>query len=222
MPKYVYLSFPLGLTDPRPPAIPAPELAPLYTIAKDGAGVHTLRVASHTGTHVDAPCHVIQGGVPITAFAPEELIFTRPVVVELRAGDDEVVQPELLQPHAPAFQHADLALLRFGYGAVRRTEGERFSQHCPGLGVAATRWLRQNCPELRALGMDVPSLACIAHLDQTMAAHNELLGGAGCRFLVIEDMNLDLDLDGLDEVRLCPWLVQGMDSSPCSIVGVYR
>jgi arylformamidase len=222
MPKYVYLSFPLSLTDPRPPAIPAPELAPLYTIAKDGAGVHTLKVASHTGTHVDAPCHVIEGGVPITAFAPEELIFTRPVVVELRAGDDEVVLPELFQPHAPALQHADLALLRFGYGAVRRTEPLRFSQHCPGLGVEAARWLRLNFPNLRALGMDVPSLACIAHLDQTMAAHNELLGGAGCRFLVIEDMDLNHDLNGLDEVRLCPWLVQGMDSSPCNIVGVYR
>ena len=220
MAAYVYLSHPLGLSDPRPPAIPAPELVPLYTIDKDGAGVHILRLASHTGTHVDAPCHVVAGGVPIGAFAPEELIFTRPVVIDVHAEDDEVVQPARLVPHEQALRQGDLVLLRFGRGVVRRADPERFSLHSPGLGVEAARWLRQACPGLRALGMDIPSLSCIAHLEQTMSAHNALLGGAGCRFLVIEDMNLDHDLTGLREVRVSPWLVTGMDSAPCSIVGV--
>ena len=57
----IYLSYPLDPADPRPPAIPAPELIPLYTIEKDGASVHTLKIASHTGTHVDTPAHVIAG-----------------------------------------------------------------------------------------------------------------------------------------------------------------
>lgn len=70
------------------------------------------------------------------------------------------------------------------------------------------------------MGMDVPSVACIAYLDETMACHNELLGGEGRRFLIIEDMKLDQDLAGQCEVRMSPWLVQGMDSGPCSIVGV--
>ncbi len=220
MAAYIYLSHPLGLTDPRPPAIPAPELAPLSTVAKDGASVHVLKVASHTGTHVDAPCHVVEDGLPIGAFAPEELIFTRPLVVDLRAEDDEVVQPAHLSPHERTLRQGDLVLLRFGYGRVRREDPQRFSRHSPGLGVEAARWLRQQCPGLRALGMDVPSLACIAHLEQTMSAHNELLAGAGRRFLVIEDMDLDRDLTGLREVRINPWLVTGMDSAPCSVVGV--
>ena len=53
-----------------------------------------------------------------------------------------------------------------------------------------------------------------------MSAHNELLGGPGRRFLIVEEMDLDHDLAGLAEVRLQPWLVAGMDSGPCSIVGV--
>jgi hypothetical protein len=68
--------------------------------------------------------------------------------------------------------------------------------------------------------MDVPSLSCIAHLQRPMAAHNVLFEGAGCRFLVIEDMNLDRDLAGLRELRLSPGLVQDMDSVPCRVVGV--
>ena len=84
MHRYVWLSYPLTLDGPRPPAIPAPELTDLYTVAKDGAGVQILRVANHTGTHVDSPCHVVDGAVRITDYSPEELIFTQPAVIDLR------------------------------------------------------------------------------------------------------------------------------------------
>jgi kynurenine formamidase len=220
MTTYIWMSFPLAVSDPRPPAIPAPELTTLYTIDKDGASVHVLKVASHTGTHVDAPGHVDPDGISIGAWAPSDLIFTRPVVVDLRAADDEVIEPGHLHPHERKLQEGDLALLRFGLGALRGTDPERFSRHSPGLGVAAARWLRRQCPQLRALGMDVPSLSCIAHLEETMAGHNELLGGVGRRFLVVEDMDLHNDLAGLREVRISPWRVEGMDSAPCSIVGI--
>jgi kynurenine formamidase len=220
MSRYVWLSFPLDVNGPRPPAIPAPELTPLYTVAADGASVQTLRVASHTGTHLDTPCHVVEGGVQIGEFAPEELIFGRPVVIDLCLGDAEVVRPEHLEPHLATLQKADFALFRFGYGAVRRADKARFSQRCPGFGLESAGWLRRECPELRAMGMDVPSLACIACLDETMKAHNILLEGEGRRFLVIEEMDLEKDLAGLREVRVSPWLVKDMDSGPCTVVGV--
>jgi arylformamidase len=220
MPRYVWLSYPLALDGPRPPAIPPPELTDLYTVAKDGAGVQILRVANHTGTHVDSPCHVVDGAVRITDFRPEEFVFTRPAMVDLRLADATAAMPSHLEPFVARLQNADLALFRFGYGAIRRSDPQRFSTQCPGFGVESARWLRQMCPGLRALGLDVPSVAVITCLQSTMPAHNELLAGAGRRFLIIEEMHLDQDLNKLIEVRVNPWLVQGMDSGPCSIVGV--
>jgi kynurenine formamidase len=220
MRRYAWLSYPLALNAPRPPAIPAPELTNLYTVARDGANVQILRVANHTGTHVDSPCHVVDGAICITDFRPEELIFTRPTVIDLRLPDATVVMPSHLEPFIGQLQQADLALFRFGYGEVRRTDPQRFSTRCPGFGVESACWLRQSCPKLRAMGLDVPSVAVIASLESTMLAHNELLAGGGRRFLIIEEMNLDRDLSRLVEVRVNPWLVQGMDSGPCSIVGV--
>ena len=220
IPRYAWLSFPLGIDDPRPPAIPAPQLTPLYTVERDGANVQTLQAASHTGTHLDAPRHVIPDGLCIWDFSPEELIFQSPRVVDLPLPDAAVVSPQHLASVVPALADADLALLRFGYGSVRREDPERFSTRCPGFGVEGARWLRERFPSLRALGMDVPSLSCIAFLDETMAAHHELLGGPGRRFLVLEDMDLEQDLTGLREVRVSPWRVRGMDSGPCTIVGV--
>lgn len=220
MAELIWLSYPLGLEDPRPPAIPAPKLTSLYTIAQDGASVQTLNIASHTGTHVDASLHVDEHGVAITDFAPDELVFTNPVVIDLRLEDAEVVLPAHLHPFKMSLHNAGIALFRFGVGSIRRDDPQRFSKKSPGFGMESASWLRDNYPNLKAVGMDVPSLACIDKLDETMAAHNELLYGDSNRFLVIEDMDLNKDLTGLREVRLNPWLVLGMDSAPCSVIGV--
>lgn len=220
MTRYLWLSYPLDLAGPRPPAIPPPELTDLYSIEQDGAKVQVLRVANHTGTHLDTPCHVISGGVPITDFAPEELIFRSPLVVDLQLDDAQIVQPSQLEPYATALSAADLALFRFGYGGVRRDDPARYSSRCPGFGVESAAWLRATAPGLRAMGMDVPSVATIAHLDDTMRCHNVLLEGSGRRFLILEEMKLDGDLSRLREVRVNPWLVVGMDSGPCSVIAV--
>ena len=208
------------MDDPRPPAIPAPTLEPFLTIEKDGANVQTLKLASHTGTHVDAPLHIVEGGISINEFVPEELIYTKPVVIDLRLTAAKIVMPKHLNPYANAISNADIALFRFGTGKIRRSDPKRFALKSPGLGVEAAKWLRESFPSLRAMGMDVPSLACIDSLDETMAAHNILLGGKGRRFLIIEDMNLEHNLPGLREVRINPWLVSGMDSGPCTVIGV--
>lgn len=218
--RLIWLSFPLDVRDPRPPAIPAPSLEPLYTIERDGANVQTLRLASHTGTHLDAPRHVIVDGLTVHDFSPEEFVFTHPVVVDLPMGETTIVGIGELKPVVGRLKGADLALFRLGYGRVRRENPERYADKCPGFGVEGARFLREECPSLRAIGMDVPSVACIAHLDQTMACHNELLGGENRRFLIIEDMNLEHDLSALLQVQISPWRVHGMDSGPCSVVGM--
>jgi arylformamidase len=218
--KSTWLSFPLDVNDPRPPAIPAPSLEPLYTIEKDGANVQTLRLASHTGTHLDAPRHVIADGLTVHDFSPEEFVFIHPVVIDLPMGETTVVAVDELKPLLRRLKDADLALFRFGYGSVRREHPERYVDRCPGFGVEGARFLREQCPLLRAMGMDVPSVACIAHLAQTMACHNELLDGKNRRFLIIEDMDLEQDLSGLRQVQISPWRVRGMDSGPCSAVGM--
>jgi kynurenine formamidase len=220
MSRVIWLSHRLDVNGPRPPAIPAPSLEPLYTIEKDQASVQILRVASHTGTHVDTPAHVIPDGLTLDDYSPEEFMFSRPAVVDLPLPPKAIVQAKDIDPLLNSARGADVLLVRFNYGAIREFDPDLFAADSPGFGVEACRLLRERCPELRCLGLDVQSLACIAHLDETMAAHNELLGGRGSKFLVIEDMDLRGDLDGLREVRVNPWLVHGMDSGPCSVVGI--
>jgi arylformamidase len=220
MAKYIWLSYPLDILGPRPPAIPEPKLKTLYTIDKDGASVQILEVASHTGTHVDAPQHVVKDSLSIHDFKPEELIFTSPVIIDLPLKDAEIVMEHHLKLFEAKIKNTDIVLFRFGYGAVRKSDPKRFSLKSPGFGVESAQYIRKTFPRLRAMGIDVPSLACINDLDNTMRSHNILLEGKGRRFLVIEEMMIPPDLQKLKEVRVNPWLVKGMDSAPCTVVGV--
>jgi kynurenine formamidase len=68
--------------------------------------------------------------------------------------------------------------------------------------------------------MDTISLACMQHLEEGLEAHRILLRGDGRRFLIIEDMNLDFDLSHLRRVFALPLFIEGVDSSPCTVMGV--
>ncbi len=189
------------------------------TLERDGARTYRVQFVNHSGTHADAPAHVVDAGRRIADFAPADFIYRHPAVVDLRATDEAVIGPDSLEPHVDAMRTADLVILRFGYGAVRRSDPQRYATRSPGLTVAGAAYLRATCPGMRALGMDVPSLACIAKLEETMAAHHELLGGRDRRFLVLEDMCLDAELHDLRAVLVAPWLIAGVDSAPCSVYG---
>lgn len=219
-PSYIFLSYPLSAAGPNPPAIPKPEFTPFMSLKKgEDANVTMIKLVSHVGTHVDAPCHVIPNGMTITDFKADEFIFTRPVLIDLPLKDKTLVMPEHLEPFVKIGQNADLLLFRFGYGAVRREQPSRYSGDCPGFGVESAEFLLKNFPNLRALGMDVPSLSCIAYLDKTMKAHNILLAGHGGRFLVIEDMNLDQDLSRFKTVIVAPLLIEKLDGGPATVFG---
>jgi kynurenine formamidase len=218
--QFIFLNYPLSPGDPNPPAIPPMELKPFMSLENgDDANVTSIKLVSHTGTHMDAPCHVIAGGITVTDFKADEFIFQRPLVFDLPLHDDELVMPEHLQPLVEIGKDADLILFRFGYGSVRKAEPNRYSAHCPGFGVESAEFLRDHFPHLRAIGMDVPSLSCICYLEKTMRAHNVLLAGNGGRFIVVEDMNLNQDLAGLSRVTLAPWMIKNLDGGPVTIIG---
>lgn len=218
--NYIFLGFPLKVDAPSPPAIPAIELNPFLTIEKDDANVTMMKLTSHTGTHLDTPAHVVQDGLRLTDFAPEDFIFNHPYVIDLPFEDTRIVQPEDIKPFVQDAKNADLLLFRFGYGPIRRSDPKRYSLKSPGFGVESAAYLRENFPAMRALGMDVPSLSCIEYLDKTFKAHHALLEGVDRKFLVIEDMNLEHDLNNLRTVVIGPLLVNQIDGCPCTIFGV--
>jgi arylformamidase len=215
---YKWLSYPLAMDAPRPPAIPAPQLSEYMSIEADGANVQMLQFYNHTGTHLDTAAHVLKDGISINAFGPEDLIYRRIAVIELSLPDDTVVTRAHLAGYEDSLKSCDACMIKFDTGKARAFEKERFSKHMPGLSHDAAQFILESAPGLRMVGTDSPSIACINSLQETMTVHNYFFEHApNEKFIIIEEMKLDTDLQKVKEIIVSPWLVEGMNSGPCVI-----
>lgn len=66
--RLVDLSHPITPEMPVWPGTPAPECLPVANIHEDGFAEQVIRFSSHTGTHLDAPSHMIEGGASLDRF----------------------------------------------------------------------------------------------------------------------------------------------------------
>ncbi|WP_087014517.1 cyclase family protein [Leucobacter sp. 7(1)] len=80
----VDLSMPLRSGMPVYPGDPEVSIAVALTVPEDGVAVTALSLGSHSGTHLDAPTHVIPGGRSLSEIPLEWLVG--PAVI-LRAPD---------------------------------------------------------------------------------------------------------------------------------------
>jgi arylformamidase len=221
MAKYFELSHRLNSRTPLPPGVPAYEFRHHSSMKRgDVSNLFVLHFSNHTGTHIDAPWHFVDSGIPISAFRLDEFVFERPAYIDIPLGDGILIEVGHLAPLADLISQCDLLLLRTGFSRVRKSDPQRYALQSPGVSTGAANFLAKTFPNLRALGLDTVSLACMQHLEDGLEAHRILLRGEGRRFLIIEDMNLDYELSRLERVIALPLLIEGIDSAPCTVLGV--
>ena len=56
------------------PGDPKPSIKKICTLEKEGFALSDLRLGSHSGTHVDAPSHVLDNGLPVDKLELEKLM----------------------------------------------------------------------------------------------------------------------------------------------------
>ncbi|WP_257570774.1 cyclase family protein [Streptomyces sp. NP160] len=100
--RVVDLTHPVTTGMPVFPGDPAVSLAPALDLAADGCAVTSLHLGSHSGTHVDAPSHVVPGGPTLDEL--DLALFTGPaLVVDARGhAPGAAVGWEPFAPHAGA------------------------------------------------------------------------------------------------------------------------
>jgi len=72
--KIIDLSVPLNEATPTYPGDPPTKLEPVASVKKDGYAFTYLSVNSHTGTHIDAPAHMLPNGATLDSYPIEQFI----------------------------------------------------------------------------------------------------------------------------------------------------
>ncbi|TFK28927.1 cyclase [Coprinopsis marcescibilis] len=68
------------------PGDPEFHLVPYATISKDGYSVHNITFGTHTGTHIDAPSHFVEGGKSIDKISLDDLLG-KACVIDFTRGE---------------------------------------------------------------------------------------------------------------------------------------
>jgi arylformamidase len=221
--RFVVLSHPLRGTAPVWPGNPpAADIELVDSIARgDVDNTTSLRLFSHSGTHVDSPWHFNQDGPAAWQMPIEAFVFEAPRLIDVPTGEDAFIERPALEMHAATVAEADLLMIRTGWSIHRTTDPVRYAQHGPLLHPAAARWLIDGHPVLRAIATDAISIGSPQFHDASVETHHVLTGVGrpdGRYVLIYEDVALSPAAAAAARVYAWPLFIEGADGSPCTVV----
>ncbi|HYY92206.1 MAG TPA: cyclase family protein [Candidatus Dormibacteraeota bacterium] len=195
------------------PGDPSPSFDAYATLAKDGVNLTRLVMGSHTGTHLDAPKHFIQGGIGIDEIPPNKLageayvadLSEKPIgsgitAEDLRRFQGHVRKDDFFAVFTGCSEH-------WGEDAIR--------QNYTYLTVEAAEYLVSK--RVRAVGIDFLSVEKFKAPDPV--AHKTLLASG---IFIIESLSLALrQFVGQRILMICmPIRLKHGDGAPSRVVAV--
>lgn len=162
------------------PGSDRPLFEDVASIAENGYAEKRLTLFSHHGTHIDAPCHILEGGKTLGDF-PVEKFIGRARVVDCRAK--KAIEKTFLQEAIKKPDTLDFIIFNCGWAPKWKTAAY-FSGY-PVLTADAARWL--GGLSLKGVGFDTISPDALDSSD--LQNHHLLLQRD---ILIVENLtNLD-------------------------------
>jgi kynurenine formamidase len=206
--KLYDLSHLLNNETPVFPEMGKPRFQPAAKIEKDGYRETRFEMDSHTGTHIDAPSHMLAKGktleqLPVEVFAGKALIIQVPE----NTGQFE---KEFLQRFEEKLGKVDFVLFKTGWSKF--WGNARYFEKFPVLSADAVEWLLSF--SLKGIGFDVISAD---PMESTSYPNHFSILGKG--LIIIENLRFP---DALTETQgefFCfPLRYENADGSPVRAV----
>jgi len=188
---------------------------PFHLERGDNATVSRLDMSAHTGTHVDAPAHFIQGGASVDTLDLNVLVGPALVVEALEA---DTLSADLLAklPIPPGTErvlfhtrNSDL----WGRGEVDVAQlhiRREFARDFVAISEDGARWLVAR--GVRLVGVDYLS---VGPFGQTRPTHQALLSAG---IICLEGLNLSGIIPGLYHLVCLPLKIAGIEGAPARAI----
>ena len=171
----------------------------------DAYSLSKIMMSNHIGTHVDAPSHLIAGGVTVTDL-PLEMMNGRCRVVQIRNKEKieigELKQLTLLNDFRILFKTRNSQLW---------SNHKYFSKKYIYMTADAAQYLVDE--GIKVVGFDYHSVD--RYGDETFPAHRMLLTN---QIVLIEGLDLSQIDEGQYELSCLPLRLKGMDAAPARVI----
>lgn len=182
--RLIDLSQPVYDACPNCPAHPPVRVELGATHEREGWHLELLSLASHTGSHVDAPLHKLKGGASLDGLALDRFVGPA-VVVDLRDATPSMpIGADLLDRKLKRLPADRIVLLATGWGD-RRARTDEWFYRSPFLSTDGAEWLVEQGRKIRGVGIDHYSIAGAA--EPNNARVHEILLGAGA--WIVEELH---------------------------------
>ncbi|WP_297027080.1 cyclase family protein [Thermoplasma sp.] len=206
------LTVPLETYMPLWPTNPLLEIKPIGTVARDGYKIEMMSGVTHSGTHIDAPAHMIEDGSTIDEIDPNRFVGTG-YCLKIIPDGHHIRSTHLLEKWRDEYD-GSIILLETGWYKKRGFTRE-FQYEFPGLTEDAAEFLIER--KVKLIGIDTLGIEPYEGTD--FRVHKKLLS-KGIPF--IEDL---YGLDDLEEgkpyfIVALPLKIRGASGSMARVIAL--
>lgn len=206
----VDLSHPITTAMPVWPGTPPPEFSDLCTIGRDGFGERWLQLSSHTGTHIDAPSHIVEGADSLDRL-PVETFIGKGTLFDLRDMSSVTISLDYFFTRRAQIEQTEFLVFHTGWSRFWGTGA--YDRGYPVLSQEAAEWLAGL--HLKGIGIDAPSFDIEG--SDSLPVHRCLLGGG---LLLIENLTALDQIDGIGSFFLSVLPLNITDAEACPVRAV--
>jgi len=195
------------------PGDPIPSFKGSSSIVHDGFAVSKISMGTHTGTHIDAPSHIIEGGASINTIALDNF-YGKALVLDLgdlnRVISGNVVESHLERVAAHEKEKAAILLLKTSCSESLSMDSETQRSNIFFDGTLGQWFVNSG---FKTVGIDMLSID--PEYDHALPNHHLLLKNNIC---IIENLDLNGVEEGIYEFVCLPLKLVGCDASPARAI----
>lgn len=228
--RIIDITVPISYSTPIFPGDPEPSIESACTIEKDGCAVSRLIFGSHTGTHVDAPSHILKDGLAVDNLNLENLMG-QAVVLDFsqinEALTDSILDKSfndlkisnnvsiLLLKTKPSFEKEKSSKTpdfqvegsEKREESDKRSEAEESPENSVYLDSGAAEWIVRK--GFKTVGIDSFSVDSLS--SESLPAHHTLLSN---KVNIVECLDLSSVKEGTYFFLCLPLKIEGCDGAP--------
>jgi arylformamidase len=195
----------------------APSFEVLNTVEKSGFAELKMTLVLHTGTHIDAPCHMLKNGKSLDQFTIDKFVG-RAIVIPCHHKTE--IDVGYLKTFEDKITQVDFILFYTGWQDKWNTK--EYFDDCPTLTREAAVWLTKF--KLKGIGIDAFSLDKVSSAERATSEnfpnHHILLEQ---EIILIENLtNLDKLPDSGFIFQCFPLSIENADGSPVRAIANFN